>query len=87
MLRRLFRAAFTLVGMLIGYGVFMLVNLILDLPDVREKVHIEFTGVWEIVVPVLFAIIFGFIFFKLAPVINRKSQKVTANIERDLKSI
>ena len=87
MLRRLFRAAFTLVGMLIGYGVFMLAKLILELPGVSEKVHISFTGVWAIVVPVIFAIIFGFIFFKLAPVINRKSQKVTANIERDLTSI
>ena len=87
MLRRLFRAAFTLVGMLIGYGVFMLVKLILDLQDVREKIKIEFTGVWAIVVPIIFAIIFGLIFFKLAPFITRKSQKVTANIERDLKSI
>ena len=87
MLRRLFRAVFTLVGALVGYGVFMLVKLILDLPDVRQKIHVEFTGIWSIAVPIIFAFIFGFIFFKLAPFFTRKSRKVTANIENDLKSV
>lgn len=87
MLRRLFRAVFTLVGALVGYGVFMLVKLILDLPDVRQKIHVEFTGIWSIAVPIIFAFIFGFILFKLAPFFTRKSRKVTANIENDLKSV
>ena len=71
MLRRLFRAAFTLVGMLIGYGVFMLVKLILDLPDVREKIKVEFTGVWAIVVPIILIIV-GML--DLAKAVNSKSE-------------
>jgi len=87
MLRKLFRAVFTLAGAFIGYGAFRLGRFVLRLPGVKDKITFSLSPVMQIIVSVVLALIFGFVFFKLAPYLNRKSKTVTANIESDLKSV
>lgn len=87
MLKKLFRIAFTIVGALLGYGVFQLGRYIFKLPDISKRINISLSGVWQIVVAAVCVIIFGFIFFKMAPLFNRKSKKMTETIERDLQGV
>jgi len=85
LLRRLFRIVFTLVGIAIGYGVFLLVSFLFDLsPSLRQY---AFTDMQKMIFAVTFAIIFGLIFFRLTPAIGKQSEKVAKNIERDLQSV
>ncbi len=85
MLARLFRTVFTIFGVIVGYGVFLMFK---DLA-VAQKLEIanHFTYWGQIGVGITFAIIFGIIFYKLAPFINRQSKVVTENIERSIQSI
>jgi uncharacterized protein YacL len=46
-----------------------------------------FTATQQMGIAITFAIIFGIIFFKLAPVLGRQSTKVASNIEHDLQGV
>ena len=85
MLRRLFRIVFTLVGIAIGYGVFLLTRFLVGLNANLQTV--EVTQGEELGVAVAFAIIFGLIFFRITPAIGKHSAKVARNIESDLQSV
>lgn len=87
MLNRLFRSAFTLAGALIGFGLFLLGKYILNLDDISSKINISLNSFQEILVEVLCVVIFGFVFFKLAPVVSRKSRTMTDKIEVDLQKV
>lgn len=85
MLKKLFRAAFTLVGGIVGYGAFLLTKFILTVSDVTAIEN--FTKLQQVVIAAAFVLIFGLIFFKLTPTLNKQSKKVTRNIESDLQNI
>jgi len=85
MLRKLFRIAFTIIGSFAGYGIYRLVMYLLKLSRYWPKGGFNF---WqEMGIAALFVIIFGIIFFNLAPIITRKSQNMANSIESDLQHV
>jgi len=85
LLRRLFRIVFTLVGIAIGYGVFLLVRFLFSLNS--DLSGFAFTQMQQIGAAATFAIIFGLIFFRITPAIDKHSKKVAKTIESDLQSV
>ena len=85
MLRKIARTVFTVVGAILGYGVFLLVKYILKLTGLYD--FGSMTMLMYILVMILFVIIFGLIFFKISPSINQKSIKMADSIETDLQHI
>lgn len=82
MFKKMLRAAISLIGAVIGYGVFQLTKYMLVQSNVLEASWFE---PWkQIVLSLLFVIIFFILFFMLAPYFTRRSRKVTRNIENDL---
>lgn len=85
MLKKLLRTLFTFFGAILGYGVFELLLFWMEKSDV--DVNGTFTQAQQIGAGIVFAIIFGIIFFRLTPAIKRQSLKVADNIENDLSGI
>ncbi len=85
MLARLFRTVFTIFGVIVGYGVFLMLKDLAVAQELEIVNHFTYWG--QIGVGTTFAIIFGIIFYKMAPFINRQSKVVTENIERSIQSI
>ena len=85
MLKKLVRAVFTLAGAIVGYGVFSLARFFVALAGYEELV--DFSGVQELCIAALFAIIFGLIFFRLTPTITKQGNKMANNIELDLQKV
>lgn len=85
MLRKLVRAVFTLAGAIVGYGVFLLAKFFVSLAGYEDMV--DFSGIQEMCISALFAIIFGLIFFRLTPTLKKQGSKMANNIESDLQKI
>lgn len=85
MLKKLLRAILSLLGALIGYGVYRLSLFLL------ENFGVEFvdkmTTTQHIVAMVATALLFGFIFFRLTPLFTRQGHKVADNIQSDLQGV
>ena len=69
MLRKLLRTVLTVVGSVVGYGVFLLTKFLVSLSGHEEWV--DFSGIQEICVALLFALIFGLLFFRLTPTFRK----------------
>ncbi|MFQ9892278.1 MAG: PIN/TRAM domain-containing protein [Emergencia sp.] len=85
MIKKLLRALFTILGTILGYGTFQLLVFWMETSGV--DVNGTFTPGQQLGAGIFFAIIFGIIFFRLAPAIKRQSVKVADNIENDLSGI
>ncbi|MDO4545798.1 MAG: PIN/TRAM domain-containing protein [Bacillota bacterium] len=85
MLKKLVRTIITIAGAIVGYGVFLLTVFLVDLAGHGEWV--DFSRVQEICISASFAIIFGLIFFRLAPTLGKRSSKMADNIESDLQKM
>lgn len=85
MFRNLFRAIFTVVGGIAGYGIAILLRYIIIQTNIVSAK--DWTNLQEVALASACVIIFTVLFFLLAPLLNRKSKKVTDNIESDLKSV
>ena len=85
MLKKMLRSVVTILGAIIGYGVFQLIGYWL----IKSGVDINgtFTQGQQIGIGIVFAIIFGIIFFRFTPAISRQSAKVADNIEDDLRGV
>lgn len=85
MLKKLLRTLVTILGAILGYGAFNLLTFWLN----KSGVDVDgiFTHGQQIGMGVFFAIIFGIIFFRLAPAIKRQGVKVADNIENDLRGV
>ena len=82
-LKKAFRMIMTIIGLVVGYGVYQLVGYIaLQLGIDIEK---SLTLPEQIFIAATIAIIFGIIFYYLAPVLTRRGQKAADTIESDLK--
>lgn len=85
MIKKLFRIIFSLVGVLLGYGFFLLSRFLYELSPLSEKFIL--TDTIQFISAVIFALIFGFIFFLLTPVFGYHGAKVAKNIETDLQTV
>jgi len=85
MIKKLIRGFVTIIGAALGYGCCML--LFYWANHNGESVAKYFTATQQLGIAITFAIIFGIIFFKLAPVLGRQSNKVASNIEHDLQGV
>ena len=86
MFKGLFRTLFTVLGLVIGFGLTELTIYLLR-SGVLGTDKIVLSTFQEVAADVVFAIIFGLIFFKLTPFITKQSEKVSKNIESNLASI
>ena len=85
MLQKFFRALFTLVGIVLGYG---LSQFFITLMEKSEgDIGPLFTPVEQLGFSIMIAIIVGIIFFRLAPLIRRQSEKMANSIESDLSGV
>ena len=85
MFKKLLRALFTILGAILGYGVFLLLGFWMTKSGV--DIDATFSQGEQIGAGIFFAIIFGIIFFRLTPLIRKQSVKVADNIEDDLRGI
>lgn len=85
MFKKLLRALFTILGAILGYGVFQLFSFWATKSGV--DVDATFSQGEQLGIGIFFAIIFGIIFFRLTPLIRRQSLKVADNIEDDLRGV
>lgn len=85
MLKKILRIIFTLLGALIGFGVYRLAMFLL------ENFEVEFvskmTTTHQIVAMVVTSLLFGFIFFRLTPMFSRQGHRVADNIQSDLQGV
>lgn len=85
MLKKMLRILLTIAGGAIGYGLYALTTYLLKISQYRHAV--ENLSLWQqIGISALFIILFGFIFFKITPLLNRQSRKISSNIETELQS-
>lgn len=85
MLKKLFKGIFTLVGILVGYGASdLLWRVYAEMDPEGSQALAAGEKLW---LQIFIALIFGIIFYKLAPVLNRKSKKMADNIGNDLQAV
>lgn len=85
MLRNLIRIVVTCLGLLFGYGAFLLTQFIFG--KLGITIIDDLTAAQQTMVQVGFSVLFGFIFFILTPIIRKQSAKVADNIEHDLQGV
>ncbi|WP_312648488.1 PIN/TRAM domain-containing protein [Aminipila sp.] len=85
MLKKLIRIILTIIGAIVGYGVFLLSEFIYGLSGTSLKS--EFTETQLAITALCFAIIFGIIFFRATPSLGKHSIKVAKGIESDLQGV
>jgi len=85
MLKKLLRIVLSLVGVLFGYGIFLLLRVLMRSTDLADKIIA--TETQQFIAAVSCAFIFGLIFYLLTPVLGRHGQKLAKNIETDLQKV
>lgn len=85
MIKKLIRVVFSLVGVLFGYGFFLLLRFLLQISPLGEKFVL--TDTKAIIAAFACAIIFGILFYLLTPTFGRHGVKVAKTIETDLQKI
>jgi uncharacterized protein YacL len=86
MLKKLFRAILTLCGLLLGYGVASFILMHQWMQALLGE-GLSFSEAQEGGITICSAVLFGLIFYNLAPLFTRQGQKVAKGIEKDLQSI
>jgi uncharacterized protein YacL len=85
MLKKLFRLGFTFVGLVVGYGVSLVLEFLFTLTSLQND--FAFTETQRFGFAVSCALIFGLIFFRATPLLGKQGAKVAKNIEHDLQSV
>ena len=85
MIKKLIRVIVTIVGLFAGFGVFQLLKFLADLTRVVDLSN--FTDLQLDIAAAVTAIIFGILFFSLAPSFSRKGKKVASNIDNELQHV
>ncbi len=83
MFKRLFRKIFTVVGAIIGFEAFWIFRTYTQ--DTFE--YMRMSTAEAVILGIFFAIIFGFTFYFIAPLLSRQSNKFANNIGRDLQNV
>lgn len=85
MLKKILRGVITIVGALLGYGIFLLCRTWLISTGI--EIGEAFTPAQQLGAGIIFAIIFSIIFFRLTPMIKRGSARMADNIGNDLQGV
>ena len=85
MIKKLLRIILSLVGVLFGYGIFLLLRFLAQTTDFAQKILA--TDTQQFIAAVSCAFIFGLIFYLMTPVFGRHGQKLAKNIETDLQKV
>ncbi len=87
MLKKLFRGLFTIIGMVAGYGLFTLFNYLAQEEAKTNPDYMTLSKLEALGMGIFFAIIFGFVFYRIAPALGKTGNKIANNIGRDLQSV
>ena len=85
MIKKLFRIIFSLVGVLFGYGIFLLLRFLIRTTNLADKILI--TDTQQFIAAICCALLFGLIFYLLTPVFGRHGEQLARNIETDLQKV
>ena len=85
MIKKLIRGVITVVGLFVGYCVYL---LIIFLNSLTEWIDLtQFSRLQMDIAAAVFAIIFGILFFSMTPMFSRRGKKVATNIDNELQNI
>lgn len=87
MFKKIYNGLFTLFGAFIGYEFFQLALFIIETVEGKESPYIQLSSAEMACMSILFAIIFGLIFYSVAPVLGRQGNKMAEDIGNDLKGV
>ncbi|MCI8349367.1 MAG: TRAM domain-containing protein [Firmicutes bacterium] len=87
MFKRLFKGIFTALGMVVGYELFSLFNYYVSEEAKKNPEYMELSKMEAFWMGILFAIIFGVIFYKMTSVLSRTGNKMATNISKDLQGV
>lgn len=87
MFKKMFRGLFSLFGAFVGYEAFSLVRTYANRSVEDGAGYMKMTSSEELFMGIVFAIIFGVIFYSIAPSLGRQGNKMATNIGDDLKSV
>ena len=85
MIKKLIRGGITFVGLLAGYGMYLLFNYLgtgaklYDISGLSRASHI--------IIAIAFVLLFGFIFFILTPAVMKLSSKISRGIEHEIRHL
>lgn len=85
MIKKLLRIVLSLVGVLFGYGIFLLLRFLIKGTDLGDKILA--TETHQFIAAISCALIFGLIFYLLTPMLGRHGQRLAKNIETDLQKV
>ncbi len=85
MIKKILRIFFGLVGVVFGYGIYLLLRGLIDSTGFVDKILV--TETQNLIASVICSIIFGIIFFLLTPIFRKNGAKLAKNIETDLQKI
>ena len=83
MFRKLFRGIFTLIGAILGFEAFMIFRGYTE----DTVSYMDMSNAEAVFIGLILAIIFGFIFYCIAPFLSRQGNKVANNIGGDLQNV
>lgn len=87
MFKKLFRGIFTAVGMLVGYGLFALFNNFAVEEAKTNPDYMVLSKMEALGMGIVFAIIFGILFYRIAPALGKTGNKMATNIGKDLQGV
>ncbi|MDR1245538.1 MAG: PIN domain nuclease [Clostridiales Family XIII bacterium] len=85
MIRKLIRIIATIIGVIAGYGFFLIVSFVGDLTGLYD---LSSKGLlYQAIAIAASSIIFGFLFFIMTPIFSRHGARMAKNIESDLQTV
>ncbi len=86
MFRRIFRGILTILGGLLGYEIYELIQYIVEKSGTYDGSD-PFTQPEHMIIAAFFVIIFGLIFFRYAPRLTTRGQKMANSIENEIQGV
>lgn len=87
MLKKLFKGAFTCVGSFVGYLAFDYLADKINEAAAENPSFTPITQTEDLVMSIVFAIIFGIIFYRMTPILSKQGDRMATTINKDLQSV
>jgi uncharacterized protein YacL len=85
LIKKIIRVIATTVGIIAGYGFFLLTSFIGDLTELYDLTALD--PLYQAIAGTVSAVAFGFLFFVMTPMFGRHGKRIAKNIETDLQSV